>query len=121
MPIVRYALDGFNSSIFAYGQTGSGKTYTMHNPSCETFSEDPENSELGLIPRILEHTFSQISVLREKGAKVTVRCSMVEIYNENVYDLLDPELKFRIGTPGKNHKWDSLLFLSRLYTEIQTN
>ena len=99
MPIAKYALQGFNASIFAYGQTGSGKTYTMHNPGCESLSSG-EGSEMGIIPRILEYVFAELSRMRESGASVVARCSMVEIYNENVYDLLDPETRSNAGMPG---------------------
>ena len=100
MPIAKYALQGFNASVFAYGQTGSGKTYTMHNPGCVDSLASEEGGEMGLIPRILEYVFAELSRKKESGARVVARCSMVEIYNENVYDLLDPETRSNAGMPG---------------------
>lgn len=74
--LVQSSLDGYNVCIFAYGQTGSGKTYTMLNPND------------GMIPATLEHIFSWIESLKEKGWKYEISCQFVEIYNDNINDLL---------------------------------
>jgi len=79
-PIVNKALDGFNSTLFAYGQTGSGKTFTMMG--------SPEIP--GVIPRINEELFQQISGLQTDQNKFQVSVSYLEIYNEMVKDLLNP-------------------------------
>ena len=72
------ALDGYNGTIFAYGQTGSGKTFTMLN-----VGGAPE--ELGLIPRISEALFEQLSAAlkRHAASRFLVQCSFLEIYNED--------------------------------------
>eukprot|EP01137_Pigoraptor_chileana_P034343 Opistho-2@26750 len=81
---------GYNGTIFAYGQTGSGKTFTMLGP------QDDHNipRELrGVIPRTFEHVFSLISrEVQMKGNKkeYLCKCSFLEIYNEQIFDLLDP-------------------------------
>ncbi|KAK8959731.1 Kinesin-5 [Platanthera guangdongensis] len=67
--------------IFAYGQTSSGKTYSMMGKN-----EPPE--EKGLIPRSLEHIFVASQSLGFQGLKYTIQASMLEIYNENIRDLL---------------------------------
>ncbi|KAK4754415.1 hypothetical protein SAY87_002519 [Trapa incisa] len=93
-PLVENCLAGFNSSIFAYGQTGSGKTYTMWGPA-HALSEDMLSTEqLGLTPRILKRLFNRIDEeqLKHAGKQLNYqcRCSFLEIYNEQITDLLDP-------------------------------
>ncbi|KAK8959972.1 Kinesin-1 [Platanthera guangdongensis] len=79
--LVQGALDGHKVCIFAYGQTSSGKTYTMMGKN-----EPPE--EKGLIPRSLEHIFVASQSLGFHGLRYTIQASMLEIYNENIRDLL---------------------------------
>ena len=74
-------VNGMNSTIFAYGQTGSGKTYSM-------FGGDNFHSR-GLLPRIISQLFQEVKT-REN---FRIQISFTEIYNESVYDLLDPEKK----------------------------
>lgn len=79
-PLVVSALNGFNATIFAYGQTGCGKSFTMQGK--------PEPPELrGLIPRSFVHIFEEIQVQSE-SLQFLVRCAYVEIYNEEIRDLL---------------------------------
>ncbi|KDP32619.1 hypothetical protein JCGZ_13169 [Jatropha curcas] len=80
-PLIRSVLDGFNVCIFAYGQTGSGKTYTMSGPDLTT-----ENT-WGVNYRALKDLF-QISKTRSNVIKYEVGVQMIEIYNEQVRDLL---------------------------------
>ncbi|KAI3923506.1 hypothetical protein MKW92_052359 [Papaver armeniacum] len=93
-PLVENCLAGFNSSIFAYGQTGSGKTYTMWGPSNALLEDNPSGGEQGLTPRVFEQLFSRMSEEEVKHAdkqlKYQCRCSFLEIYNEQITDLLDP-------------------------------
>jgi len=91
-PIAESALSGFNASIFAYGQTGSGKTYTMQG------SDDGPNR--GLIPRVLEYCFVGFEALKKEGVAVVVHCSYMEIYNEQVFDLLDSTTREQANAPG---------------------
>ncbi|KAJ3697159.1 hypothetical protein LUZ61_000864 [Rhynchospora tenuis] len=92
VPMVDNCMAGYNSCIFAYGQTGSGKTHTMlgdiengtrrHNANC------------GMTPRVFEYLFQRIQKEKEirNGEKLqfTCKCSFLEIYNEQIFDLLDP-------------------------------
>ncbi|KAL5727477.1 hypothetical protein ACHQM5_000669 [Ranunculus cassubicifolius] len=80
-PLIRSVLDGYNVCIFAYGQTGSGKTYTMSGPSILT----PES--WGVNYRALNDLF-HISQNRKSAFAYEVGVQMVEIYNEQVRDLL---------------------------------
>ena len=83
-------IDGFNSTIFAYGQTGSGKSFTMFGPSIE------EEELCGIIPRACKHIFDYIQN-DTTGIEFTIKCSFLEIYKEDVKDLLNPsKQKLRI-------------------------
>lgn len=83
-PLIRSVLDGYNVCIFAYGQTGSGKTYTMSGPNM-TSQED-----WGVNYRAL-HDLFQISQNRKSSISYEVGVQMVEIYNEQVRDLLSSD------------------------------
>lgn len=72
------AMDGYNAVVFAYGQTASGKTFTL--------SGDEE--EPGIIPRALKDVFGYIKKTEDR--EYLLRCSYLEIYNENIHDLLAP-------------------------------
>ncbi|CAK96336.1 putative kinesin family protein (KlpA) [Aspergillus niger CBS 101883] len=77
--LVQSALDGYNVCIFCYGQTGSGKTYTM-------------SSLDGMIPRAVHQIYETATGLEEKGWRYTMEGNFVEVYNENLNDLLgNPE------------------------------
>lgn len=84
--LVQSALDGYRVAIFAYGQTGGGKTYTMDGPQAEQM--DP--GEVGVIPRTVDLIFSELEELREKGWDFGLAVTMLEVYNDAVYDLLSP-------------------------------
>ncbi|KAH6770100.1 phragmoplast-associated kinesin-related protein [Perilla frutescens var. hirtella] len=92
-PLVENCLAGFNSSVFAYGQTGSGKTYTIWGASNALLEED----EQGLAPRVFHRLFERIDEEQNKQADrnrvYMCRCSFLEIYNEQITDLLDPSQK----------------------------
>eukprot|EP00762_Andalucia_godoyi_P008253 ANDGO_02988.mRNA.1 Kinesin-like protein KIN-4A len=116
-------LDGYNATIFAYGQTGSGKTFTMGTDGSSFISSDtvsaltPDSIEsgsvsvqfdkqkMGIAPRVIEDLFSRIGKLSKsrdlpggtvEARKFSVRVSYLEIYNEEIRDLLHP------STPSKN-------------------
>ncbi|QDS74807.1 hypothetical protein FKW77_002258 [Venturia effusa] len=73
--LVQSALDGYNVCIFCYGQTGSGKTHTMSSPD-------------GMIPRAVTQIYESAKTLEEKGWSYKMVGSFVEVYNENINDLL---------------------------------
>ena len=86
-PLLQGILSGFNTCIFAFGQTGAGKSFTMMGD----IKGDPQF--FGLIPRICFGLFESIEVAREEpssSSSETVMFSHMEIYNENVRDLLAP-------------------------------
>ncbi|KAG4107703.1 kinesin-domain-containing protein [Neocallimastix lanati (nom. inval.)] len=79
VPILKSLIDGYNGTILAYGQTGAGKTYTMTGTT--------ENYvHRGLIPRIISQLYKEIA--NKTQMAITVRISYLEIYNEQMYDLL---------------------------------
>ncbi|XP_037063965.1 kinesin-like protein KIF15 isoform X3 [Peromyscus leucopus] len=87
--IVESCMSGYNGTIFAYGQTGSGKTFTMMGPSD---SDNFSHNLRGVIPRSFEYLFSLIDREKEKagaGKTFLCKCSFIEVYNEQIYDLLD--------------------------------
>ncbi|XP_038652411.1 kinesin-like protein KIFC3 [Scyliorhinus canicula] len=103
-PLVTSCIDGYNICIFAYGQTGSGKTYTM-----EGVAENP-----GINQRALRALFRETEE-RSGACAYTISLSMLEIYNEQLRDLLgkDPHEKLeiklnpdgsgRLHVPGLTH------------------
>ncbi|XP_022735456.1 kinesin-like protein KIN-12F [Durio zibethinus] len=94
VPLVKDALTGYNTSILSYGQTGSGKTYTMWGPPSAMVEDPSPRSHQGIVPRIFRMLFSEIQREQEnpdgKQINYQCRCSFLEIYNEQIGDLLDP-------------------------------
>ncbi|XP_047130894.1 kinesin-like protein KIF15 isoform X1 [Hydra vulgaris] len=91
--IIEAFVNGFNGTIFAYGQTGSGKTFTMMGPPGDDGIDTFTHEMRGVIPRCFEYMFSLINREQEKiGDRVEflATCSFLEIYNEQVYDLISP-------------------------------
>ncbi|CAN4107643.1 unnamed protein product [Withania somnifera] len=92
LPMVENCLSGYNSSIFAYGQTGSGKTHTMLGEIDELEIRPSPNR--GMTPRIFEFLFARIRAeeesRRDERLQYSCKCSFLEIYNEQITDLLDP-------------------------------
>ncbi|KAG1673663.1 hypothetical protein FOA52_013328 [Chlamydomonas sp. UWO 241] len=91
--VVEQAMAGYHGTVFAYGQTGSGKTHTMRS--------------------MMEHASSAIfeHILSEPGREFAVRLAVLEIYNEEVYDMLRDSgspgsgggLRLREDVHGKTH------------------
>ncbi|KAL5262688.1 hypothetical protein ACHWQZ_G008176 [Mnemiopsis leidyi] len=83
---IEEVLQGYNCTVFAYGQTGTGKTYTMEGDrsvgSNLPWEKDPK---IGLIPRCMSHMFDR---LNSQASDFSVRLSMLELYNEELFDLL---------------------------------
>ncbi|KAK5104734.1 Kinesin- motor protein [Lithohypha guttulata] len=102
LPILSEMLAGYNCTIFAYGQTGTGKTYTMSGDMTESCGLLTDAA--GIIPRVLQSLFQK---LEAEGAECSVKCSFIELYNEELRDLLSAEdstkLKIYDDTNKKGH------------------
>ncbi|KAI9510898.1 kinesin-domain-containing protein [Russula earlei] len=92
-PMLEEVLLGYNCTLFAYGQTGTGKTYTMQGDLRVTPLGNPV-ATAGMIPRVLFRLFNQ---LEESGADYSVKISYIELYNEELRDLLASDLAAPMG------------------------
>ncbi|XP_073018606.1 kinesin-like protein KIN-5C [Primulina eburnea] len=103
VPIVNEVLEGFNCTIFAYGQTGTGKTYTMEG-ECKRSKSGPNGElppEAGVIPRAVKQIFD---TLESQNAEYSVKVTFLELYNEEITDLLAPEDMSRVTMEDKQKK-----------------
>ncbi|TMW68053.1 hypothetical protein Poli38472_007725 [Pythium oligandrum] len=82
--IVEAVMEGYNGTIFAYGQTGAGKSHTM-----EGYGDQP-----GIIPNSFKHIFGKVAIAKNK--RILVRASYLEIYNEEIRDLLGKDPRARL-------------------------
>ncbi|XP_038070916.1 kinesin-like protein KIF11-A [Patiria miniata] len=86
LPILDEVLMGYNCTVFAYGQTGTGKTFTMEGDRTPdpavSWEEDPL---AGIIPRAMHQIFEK---LQSAEVEFSVRVSFMELYNEELFDLL---------------------------------
>ncbi|EER11826.1 kinesin heavy chain, putative [Perkinsus marinus ATCC 50983] len=93
-PLVDQFFAGYNCTVIAYGQTGSGKTYTMGSASY--VSQDS-----GLIPRVIGEICRRVE---ESNPEETIEltCSFIELYNEEIRDLLDPSAAALDPAPSRS-------------------
>ena len=86
--LIDSALDGYSVTIFAYGQTGSGKTYTIMGRD-DAINEKvlSNNKYSGIMPKSINYIWSTVST---KQQKFYIKVSFLEIYNEQINDLLNP-------------------------------
>ncbi|KAM7362467.1 kinesin-like protein 31E isoform 1-T4 [Cochliomyia hominivorax] len=89
--LVEGALRGLNATVLAYGQTGSGKTYTMGSG----FEYEVSDQQEGIIPRAVHHIFSRIRDCVD-NTEFSVAVQFIELYNEDIIDLLDPYNKKKV-------------------------
>jgi len=89
-PIVANVCEGYNGTLFAYGQTSSGKTHTVMG----------NEKSLGVLFLALEDVFEHVSA--PSNRTFSLRVQYVEIYNEQVKDLLDPK-KVSVAGAGVRH------------------
>ncbi|CAG5132663.1 unnamed protein product, partial [Candidula unifasciata] len=86
-PLVEGVTEGYNGTIFAYGQTGSGKSFSMQGVTIPA-------SQKGIIPRAFSHIFETISI--KQATKFLIHASFLEIYNEDIRDLLGKDVKHKL-------------------------
>lgn len=107
-PLSLFPSPGFNCTVLAYGQTGSGKTYTMG-----TNYEGGLDDNSGIIPRVIIDIFNRLDTNVDLSATIT--CSFMELYQEELYDLLSTTKKsLDIREINKNIEIPSL-------TEVRVN
>ncbi|TMS36346.1 hypothetical protein L596_003534 [Steinernema carpocapsae] len=86
--LVESVLHGYNVSIIAYGQTGSGKTFTM---------QGGDGEHAGIIPRAIEFMFETKKNLKNLEWQYDYSASFLEVYNDEVFDLLaDDKTKLKV-------------------------
>ncbi|GAB5357380.1 hypothetical protein AAMO2058_000369700 [Amorphochlora amoebiformis] len=128
--LVENVLKGFNATVFAYGQTGSGKTFTMDGLQyCVHETKKGKRTKVshsvkmgdvkdqGFVFRCIDRLFNRVEEMRVRANEgdsmdntdrvYTIKCSFLQIYNENVHDLLAPVAKRRKGevTKGMRIRW----------------
>ncbi|XP_031377202.1 kinesin-like protein KIN-4C isoform X3 [Punica granatum] len=81
-PLVEALFHGYNATVLAYGQTGSGKTYTMGT------NYNGEESSGRIIPKVMEMIFRHVETMKD-STEFLIRVSFIEIFKEEVFDLLD--------------------------------
>ena len=88
-PMLKSFMEGYNCTIMAYGQTGSGKTFSMG--TSDISQQDTENQ--GLISSFVTDLFENLNASKADGELINfqVKASYLEIYGEDVYDLLPSE------------------------------
>ena len=77
--------NGYNATILAYGQTGSGKTHTMGTAVRGDGGVQVKEAD-GMIPRACIDLFQSVQQKCDGNARVEL--SYLEIYNEEIRDLL---------------------------------
>ncbi|KAM7252940.1 hypothetical protein ACFE04_025558 [Oxalis oulophora] len=82
-PLVDALVHGYNATVLAYGQTGSGKTYTMGT------NYTGEEGNIGIIPKVMENIYKKVEANKD-STEYLIRVSFIEIFKEEVFDLLDP-------------------------------
>ena len=115
-PCLKYIKKGINCTVMAYGQTGSGKTYTMFGGEWalndkstdyeqrkkfnkdkynfilnEELTIDPFSKTNGIIPNLIMSLFQTYGSYNSQDNNIIITCSYIQIYNEQVYDLLIDE------------------------------
>ncbi|XP_074591103.1 kinesin-like protein KIN-4C [Curcuma longa] len=84
LPLIEGFFHGYNATVLAYGQTGSGKTYTMGT------NYTGEGNCGGIIPEVMETIFRKVDAMKDT-TEFLIRVSFIEIFKEEVFDLLDPQ------------------------------
>ncbi|GIY91111.1 kinesin-like protein KIF12 [Caerostris extrusa] len=89
--LIDMALDGFACTVLAYGQTGAGKTYTLTGPQSDDLLRPGVRASPGVVHMAFAYLFNQIK--QRKDIEYIVQASYMEIYKEQVLDLLNPSTK----------------------------
>ena len=96
--LIDSALEGYSVTIFAYGQTGSGKTYTIMGRDDSINEKILSNDKYsGIMPKSINYIWNTVG---SKQEKYYIKVSFLEIYNEQINDLLN------IGNTNLQIRWD---------------
>ncbi|XP_048836803.1 kinesin-like protein KIF12 isoform X2 [Brienomyrus brachyistius] len=95
--LIDMAIVGFSCTVFAFGQTGSGKTYTITGPHSRFLGSSQEPQMYGLMQRSVSYLLDQTQSM---DGDVSLSASYLEIYNEQVWDLLTPWLTSSLSVRG---------------------
>ncbi|KAL7648797.1 UNVERIFIED_CONTAM: hypothetical protein RMT77_000704 [Armadillidium vulgare] len=85
--LVKELFKGYNATVLAYGQTGSGKTYSMGTSSAI------DDYEAGIIQRAVKDIFKEVET--KSCEQILIKVSFIELYKENLYDLLNSKCRRR--------------------------
>ncbi|XP_042552188.1 kinesin-like protein KIF27 isoform X1 [Dipodomys spectabilis] len=88
-PLVLSLIEGYNATVFAYGQTGSGKTYTIGGGHVASVVE----GQKGIIPRAIQEIFQSVS--ENPNIDFNIKVSYIEVYKEDLRDLLELETSMK--------------------------
>ena len=86
-PIINNIINGYNSTALAYGVTGTGKTHTIFGDLVF------QNGEEGIAIKACNYLFNILN-LNYFEDEFLIKVSYIEIYNENVIDLLNNDYSF---------------------------
>ncbi|CEQ39858.1 SPOSA6832_01442 [Sporobolomyces salmonicolor] len=114
-------LEGMNATILAYGQTSSGKSYTMGTDNA--FSDSIGDERQGITPRAVAEIFDRMKeVQREsKGAtSFTSKVSYIEIYNEDLIDLLAGDMDARPTVQIREDKQGNIIWSGLREVKVST-
>ncbi|CAE7369250.1 kif1 [Symbiodinium natans] len=98
--VMKNALRGYNCTVFAYGQSGCGKSYSVVG--------DPPN--VGIIPRTVTAVFEVVDGNTDPDVRYNVEIAMLEVYMDEVYDLLEPRKKDRQKLNVFNNKGEVFIY-----------
>ncbi|CUM64581.1 uncharacterized protein PRCAT00002189001 [Priceomyces carsonii] len=114
LPLFQEFMSGYNVTILAYGQTGTGKTFTMCGDYLDELSEDT-----GIIPRVLKQLFATLE--KDDGNDYLVKCSFIELYNEELKDLLSDDERAKLRIFESKQKSSNSILIQNLKEEIVLN
>eukprot|EP01025_Chloroclados_australasicus_P038021 TRINITY_DN3892_c1_g1_i1.p1 TRINITY_DN3892_c1_g1~~TRINITY_DN3892_c1_g1_i1.p1 ORF type:complete len:978 (-),score=114.62 TRINITY_DN3892_c1_g1_i1:409-3342(-) len=105
-PLIEGVFEGYNTTMLAYGSTGSGKSYLM-GTAREYLASQGEWQ--GIIPHAINDIFARLKNYQDKATKMVVRCSFIEIYQDQIKDLLSPNKQGRIVLREPDPRKDAIL------------
>jgi len=103
--LVNSVVGGYNATVFAYGQTGTGKTHTMFSPNGGHACMN--DRERGLVPRTITEIMQCLRT-SDLVRGFELNLAIIEIYREELVDLLSPGVKLQLRYLGQDSSVDNL-------------